>query len=508
VGEGFGRQEVTMARKKKTTRKKRPVAVGYVRVSSDEQTKGHSLEIQESTIKRYASGQGYRLAKVLADPGVSGATFDRPGLNELRDYVKAKSVDVLLVSKLDRLGRDLLELQEFLENLKATGVKFVSIDEGLADTTSGIHRSIQQIIGLHAEMERQRLIERVVPAMAANAKQGRMNGPVPYGYQYDRAKSVVKPHPEEAKVVRWLFREFAKGKQGSKRLANHLTGQGTVNRKGKPFRASTIETMLRNEFYLGHYRWRQNRTIGADSPVEQIIEDHHPALVDRATFEKIQALLGMRSRQLPRTGPEEPFLLTGLLVCQCGRKMKSQRFASTSGDRKAKYYCPARRKDRSSCSQRMLPADEVEQQVLAAVAEHVASNRWRKAIAEHLSRANAGGQNKKLQARINDIEQQLNDLLRKHLDGRVNPEEFHRRNVALKEELSEVQLEAEGASNDQKQAALAVGIVQQLADVEHDEYQSAISQLSRSQQRQLVSAVAYQTNVGDGGRLEIAWRFA
>jgi hypothetical protein len=62
MGKGLGRQEVIMARKKATTRKKRPVAVGYIRVSSDEQTKGHSLEIQESTIKRYASSHGYRLA--------------------------------------------------------------------------------------------------------------------------------------------------------------------------------------------------------------------------------------------------------------------------------------------------------------------------------------------------------------------------------------------------------------------------------------------------------------
>jgi hypothetical protein len=238
-----------------------------------------------------------------------------------------------------------------------------------------------------------------------------MNGPVPYGYHCDRAKSIVKPQPEEAKVVRWLFREVAKGEQGSRRLANRLSERGTVNRKGKRFRPSTIETMLRNEFHLGHYRWRQNRTIGADSPVEQAIGDHHPALIDHETFEK------------------------------------------------------------------------------------------------HLSREAADEQDGKTQSKIDGIKRQLADLLRDHLDDRVDAQQFDRRNAELKQLLSKVEREAEEARDAQQQAVMVDGVVDQLVGSGPDDYQAAIEQLSRCQQRQVVRGLIHAIAIERGDSPRVLWRF-
>jgi site-specific DNA recombinase len=495
-----------MAKAGKKTRSK-SVAIGYVRVSTEEQTQGHSLTIQEDTIKRYASLQHLKLAKVFKDPGVSGAGFDRPGLNGLRNYISTNDVKVLLVAKIDRLGRDLLLMQDFLEELQVAGVRFVSIDEGLSETGQGVQRSIAQILGLNAEMDRQRLIERVVPAMAENAKQGRMNGKVSYGYKYDPEKGKVSTQPEEAKTVRWLFREFAKASEGSKRLARRLANEGVRNRKNKPFAPSTLETMLRNEFYLGRFRWKQKRAVGTDKPVDIVMDDHHPALVDKDTFEKVQALLDMRGRQLPRVASENPFLLTGILVCRCGQRMKSQRFKSGSnGPAKAKYYCPARRKKRGGCPQKMLDAEPLDQQILSAMADHVSSERWREAIAKHQSQQADKQQGRSL-ARIAPIEQKLQTLLEDHLAGCMDVDEFDRRNADLQAQLAEVQKEVEEAAENKRHARVAGAMTKQWKAASSSTCRKTILALSSIEQRQLAHALIRRVCLQETGQPTIDWRF-
>jgi DNA invertase Pin-like site-specific DNA recombinase len=143
----------------------------YARVSTTDQ----HCENQLVELRRYCEARGWTIAKEFVDAGVSGAKERRPALDDLVRDAKRRRFDVLVVWRLDRLGRNLRHLILLLDDLQATGVAFVSLAEGI-DATTPAGRLQLHVLGAIAEFERERIKERVVAGLNRARSQGKRLG--------------------------------------------------------------------------------------------------------------------------------------------------------------------------------------------------------------------------------------------------------------------------------------------------------------------------------------------
>lgn len=186
-------------------------AIGYVRVSSEEQAReGVSLAAQRAQVRDFCKGRRWELVGVFADEGLSGKGLDRAGLAEARRALEEHRATVLVVTKLDRLSRSVRDIfalveEEFTQN----GASLVSIAENL-DATTAMGKAFLGILAVLAQMERELVSERTRGALAHIKASGRYLGAIPYGKRLDRNGRLVTD-PEAAKALRRARRLRAKG---------------------------------------------------------------------------------------------------------------------------------------------------------------------------------------------------------------------------------------------------------------------------------------------------------
>ena len=252
------------------------IALGYIRVSTDEQVRrGYGLETQEKAIRAFAASQGYELIDVVGDPGVSGATkpASRDGFKNVLELAETGAFSILLVWKIDRLARSLVHAVTTANDLSQhLNVVLRSVTEPI-DTASAMGQTIFAILAGMAQQERQVITERTLAGKKAKANRGGYAGATaPYGYRSDGQGNLII-NEDEAKVVRDIF---AMRESGStlKQVANALNTSGTPTRRRGRWHASTIRYILDNPKYRGKveyfFPWMDDKT--------QVISegDHEP----------------------------------------------------------------------------------------------------------------------------------------------------------------------------------------------------------------------------------------
>jgi DNA invertase Pin-like site-specific DNA recombinase len=158
-------------------------AVTYVRVSTEEQVDGTSLAFQQESCWRVVDQQGWDFAGAFGDEGVSGALASRPGLDQLIDACRRGDVDVVVVARLDRVGRSLRHLSATLGELDDLGVQLVSV-HGAFDSQGSAGRLQRNILSSFAQYEREQMLERLTSGLHAKARAGWWpGGPPPFGYR-------------------------------------------------------------------------------------------------------------------------------------------------------------------------------------------------------------------------------------------------------------------------------------------------------------------------------------
>lgn len=216
-------------------------AIAYVRVSTEEQaTDGVSLEMQKSKIAAWADLNGYDLAGVFDDAGVSGAKADRPGLAAALAAVGKG--DALVVYSLSRLARSTRHTIEISERLDKVGADLVSISEKI-DTTSAAGRMVFRMLAVLAEFERDQLAERTSAAMQHKKSKGELVGAVPYGYALADDGVQLVPDPFEQQVLAEARRLHSAG-MSLRSIAANLAGMGMFARNGKEFAAMQVRRMV------------------------------------------------------------------------------------------------------------------------------------------------------------------------------------------------------------------------------------------------------------------------
>ena len=312
----------------------------YTRKSSDEglEQSFNSLHAQREACEAYVKSQAHEgwtaLPAAYDDGCISGATMERPGLKRLLAQVAAGRVDVVVVYKVDRLTRSLGDFARIVEIFDKAGVSFVSVTQAF-NTTSSMGRLTLNVLLSFAQFEREVTGERIRDKIALSKAKGMWMGSVP-PLGYDRGDHVLIPNPAEAETVRTIFRRYLELKSVHTLCAD-LARQGVLSKRyvteagkvmgGVAFTRGSLFHLLKNRHYLGEVVHKDQTYPGL-----------HPAIVDTALFEAVQARLA-KNRVRRRRGQAKAaeHLLTGLIFDQDGRRF-SPTFSTGRSGRIHRYH--------------------------------------------------------------------------------------------------------------------------------------------------------------------------
>jgi len=329
----------------------------------------NSLDAQREACLAYIQRQpGWALVDARYDDGgFTGANIDRPAFQRLLADVDAGKVDVIVVYKVDRLSRSLLDFVKVMERLGTAGASFVSVTQNFS-TADAMGRLTMNLLASFAEFERSMIAERTRDKIAASRRKGKWTGgPVPFGYSAKDKKLVV--NEVEARVVREAFALFLQHRQMAK-VARELNERGLLprgssrpSRLGLRWTKDSIARLLRSPLYAGLMMYG-----------DELHPGEHPRLIDEATYREASRILAGPSRELRFTGLNPDYVLRGLLRCgSCGDAMCP---ASTSKNGKTYRFYRCSRRDKlgkEACAARPLPAgaleDFVAQRITAATAD-------------------------------------------------------------------------------------------------------------------------------------------
>jgi len=400
----------------------------YTRVSSAElQLDGFSLEAQLATCERMAHERGWDVVAVYTDPGVSARTTERPQFQQMLTDARAGRFDVIIVHKLDRFSRSVVDVLVSLRELEALGVSFVSATEQF-DFTTPLGRAMLTIMAAFAQWYLDNLSTEVSKGLRARAEAGYWLGEVPFGYRAhfkkDGGDGVPYPDEDEAEGVRLAFEKYATGVYSDSAIAELLNEAGYRPRgRGKRalplFSKDTVTPMLRNRFYIGEVQYRGEWFPGLHEPI-----------ISRELFERVQAV---RARRRGRTGVSarknsRVYPLSGVARCaRCGHPMRG---SWASGRR---YYRDPARDQGRECDQRMVRADDAEDALGAFLQSLSLPADWREQVLEMI-RDQAGDPEETARQRAR-LEGQLGRLKRLFLLGDLDEIEYKLERDRLRAQL-------------------------------------------------------------------------
>jgi len=343
----------------------------YTRKSSEEglEQEFNSLQAQREACEAFINSQRHEgwvcLRTAYDDGGFSGATMDRPALQQLLADLTAGRVDIVVVYKIDRLTRSLADFAKIVEILDARGASFVSVTQQF-NTTTSMGRLTLNVLLSFAQFEREVIGERIRDKIAASKQKGMwMGGVPPLGYQAQDRKLIVVD--SEAEIVRFIFRRYAE--LGSVRLLNDELDARNIQSKlrtsasgrilgGKPFARGALYLMLQNRIYRGEIVHREQSYLGEHEPI-----------IDPPLWDAVQAQIASNTAQRNEGGKtRQPSLLAGMLFDRDGNRMTPSH-AGKKG-RRYRYYVSRSliTKDRTGNSAGLrIPAAEIEQLVSSRV---------------------------------------------------------------------------------------------------------------------------------------------
>jgi len=361
----------------------------YTRVSTEDQAReGFSLQVQRDCLLQYAKNFGWEVfcsvpgVEVYEDDGYSGSTMDRPAFQILRNDAHNKKFDLLLIYKQDRLSRNLKELLTFLEELGDWGIGFKSATEPF-DTTSSAGKLAIQMLGSYAEFERNRLIERVFPGMIMGVKKGHWQGAryFPFGYKHNKSLKRLEVVPEEAEIVKEIYRMYISG-YGTKKIAQHFHYKGIKSREGHSFYTKLIRDILRSKTYLGmmvwnkkHYDKKQKTESGKgykyvrNDPSKVIeVPNTHEAIITQTEFDRAQELLDRNRKTKVIRFRDTIYHLSGVVFCKrCGLTYRGNMLSvnSRTKEKRAWYRCSSISRVDRQCNNKGITANVLEKEVWA-----------------------------------------------------------------------------------------------------------------------------------------------
>jgi len=364
-------------------------AVGYTRVSTKEQAvDGYSLNAQKEKIKQYCEMHNLELVDVYTDEGISGKDIEgRAGIQDLMNDAKENLFDVVIIWKLSRISRKLIDTLSIIEHLNELNISLQSISEKLDLSTSNGTFMVQLMASVN-ELERNTLKDFVVLGHKAKANDGEWNGGKVIGYDNVKGKngkSKLVINEKEAKIVRYIYETYLNG-HGYRHIANSLNHAGYKTKRGNKFSTIAVKDILLNPLYKGQIRYGK-KTNGIKHPKGSPIEVKgiHEPIIDPKTWDKVHERWIMRSKQ-PSHNRLGSNVLTGLIRCpDCHGHMvvsnSSYRLKDGSRVKKSYYVCGAfKNKGATACKANGIEVSKAEEKVSNRFEELIDSDK----LLEHL----------------------------------------------------------------------------------------------------------------------------
>ena len=476
----------------------------YVRVSTDIQVDGYSIDEQLERLEKYCDAHSWTIYNKYIDPGYSGSNIDRPAMLRLIKDAREKKIDVVLVYKLDRLSRsqkDTLYLieEEFLPN----GVDFISMSENF-DTSTPFGRAMIGILSVFAQLEREQIKERLAMGHIGRAKAGYWHGGsnVPIGYDFIDGKLVINEY--EALQIRLIYKMFLDGEtiHGITRYMNeHYTNKYSSYKD-----SSQTGVILRNRLYIGKIKYKGQEYDGAHEPI-----------IDEETFNRVQE----RYREISSKWNDQyrsPFkgkhLLSGLVFCgNCGARYfvwssKSRK----SGERYAYYKCYSRdgnsqMKKMDGCRNPNYRVEKLDQVILDEIKKLKLDPGYidRIIAADRQAPKKEDDTLRVLEKRLQEVDTRINKLMDLYTLGTIPLSDIGDRIKPLYEEKAQIQADIEERGKEKKiPDVLSVTDTQEILD----RYIDGIDTADLDTKRNLVQALIKKIEIGTKpNTLKIYWKF-
>lgn len=326
---------------------KRTKCYTYLRVSTEKQVDGYSIDAQRKNVQKLADLKDFDIVEEYVDAGFSGADVqNRPGFTQMMKDIQSEKdgIKYVLSFKLSRLGRNAIDTLESLRKMQEHGVNILT-DDGAVDSSSAYGNFFILIMSGFAEMERENILAQTFAGRVEKARQGRHNGgQAPYGYRIRPAtnkneKGILEINEDEAPLIRLIFDRYVNHEQGDGKVAEYLVTHGYTkltreNGKLVFVDESFVGHVIRNETYCGMMVYGKRKNVkdpktGKVSPKMRDksewyrAEGLHEAIISKELFDKAQAIRKKNTHNQPKVyDPNHAAVFSGILVCpECGAPM-------------------------------------------------------------------------------------------------------------------------------------------------------------------------------------------
>jgi site-specific DNA recombinase len=342
----------------------------YTRKSHDKglDQEFNSLDAQREAAENYIASQrmnGWRLLPDRYDDGgFSGGTMQRPALKHLLNDVKEGLIDIIVVYKMDRLSRSLLDFMNMAEFFEQHNVSFVSVTQDINTSTSS-GRMMLNILMTFSQFEREIVTERIKDKIAGAKRRGKYcGGPPPLGYDPNESKKLIV-NSKEAAIIEFIFRRYSE-LGSAKKVAAELNRQGLrtkswtskkgLKRPGREFNTSHIYRILGNYIYVGKVFHKG-----------KVFQGEHQAIISEQLWEKVQAMLKTNRVSTGKSSSFTP--LKGLIRCgYCGGSM-TPTYTVKNNKRYTYFQClKDSKRGESCCPLKRVPAGDIEKTILQQLA--------------------------------------------------------------------------------------------------------------------------------------------
>ena len=357
--------------RKSTQSNTRRKVAGYARVSTDSEEQVTSYTAQVDYYTQYIKGNPeWDFVKVYTDEGISGTnTKKRDGFNEMIADALAGKISLILTKSVSRFARNTVDSLTTIRTLKAHGVEVFFEKENIW-TFDSKGELLLTIMSSLAQEESRSISENITWGKRKQFADGKVSLPYKQFLGYRKgANGLPEIVPEEAEIVRLIYRMFIEGKTPCY-IAKHLTEKGipTLGRK-KTWQVSTVESILTNEKYKGDARLQKRFTtdyltktmkVNEGEVPQYYVENSHPAIIDTKVWDMVQGELRRRKESARRTTSQSPF--SGRVFCgDCGEQFGPKVWHSNSQYRRVIWQCNHKFKGEEKCTTPHLTEDALKE---------------------------------------------------------------------------------------------------------------------------------------------------
>ena len=330
-------------------------AVIYARYSSHNQRE-ESIEGQLHECHEFAQKNGFTVVDEYCDRAISVKTGNRPMFQKLIKDSEKGHFDAVIMYTLDRFARNRYDSAIYKAKLKKNGVRVFYAKQPMPDTPEGI--ILESVLEGYAEYYSENLARSIKRGLKENALHGIYMSSPPLGYVIGKDRK-LEIDPTSSKAVIEIFNQYAEGKSMAEIIV-WLNEKGYKTSRGNAFNKNSLQRILRNDKYIGVYRYD-----------DVVIEDAIPPIIDKALFEKVQATFKHNYAARARKKAQEDYLLSTKLFCgHCGSPMIGESGTSKSGKVHHYYKCAGRKREKN-CDKKVEKKEWIERVVVEYTVKEV-----------------------------------------------------------------------------------------------------------------------------------------